>query len=88
MFQIILTLGVHKTKITAPLDKMQEGLNTEQGGELGRGRHSSNSSCHIMGVGPSSIQWEKLPLGQRGKEQEGALRIYILFVYASTTPHD
>ena len=67
---------------------MQEGLNTEQGGELGRGRHSSNSSCHIMGVGPSSIQWEKLPLGQRGKEQEGALRIYILFVYASTTPHD
>ena len=43
-----------------------------------------------MGDSPSSIQWEKLPrnCGQRGKEQEGALRIYILFVYALTTPHD
>ena len=28
MFQIILTLGVHKAKITAPLEKMQEGINT------------------------------------------------------------
>ena len=28
MFQIILTLGVHKTKITALLEKMQEVVNT------------------------------------------------------------
>ena len=28
MFQIILTLGVLKTKITAPLEEMQEVVNT------------------------------------------------------------
>ena len=65
MFQIILTLGVHQTKITAPLEKMQEGLNTEQGGELGRGRHNSGFSRHITWDSPSNIQWEKLPLNWR-----------------------